>query len=149
MVIKRKHKSCYDCKHYIAATEKEEFERGETQNIIYNCVNDNIDFRFADKHDWMPEEMARKCEYFSPRIYNTECSVCGNRFKFTQPVWKLWIDGNPLCSEKCYKKAKSDKYNSSSSLKRDKEDIRKEVEELFNENAEEDNTEDNDFDVPF
>ena len=115
MVIKRKHRSCYDCEHYIAATERKNYERGETLNIIYDCTNDLVSHKFADKNDWRPEEMARKCEYFSPRIYNTECSVCGNRFKLTQPVWKLWIDGNPLCSEKCFKKAKSEKYNSSSS----------------------------------
>ena len=54
MVIKRKHRSCYDCEHYIAATDREVYERGETINIIYDCINDLVIHKFADKNDWRP-----------------------------------------------------------------------------------------------
>ena len=40
-------------KYYLAATEREDFERGETGGIIYDCVNydcinDLVDYKFAD-----------------------------------------------------------------------------------------------------
>ncbi|SDL68958.1 hypothetical protein [Halarsenatibacter silvermanii] len=106
MVIKRLYKSCYDCKHYRAATERDNFQRGDKKDIIYNCVNTNISYQFGDKYNWMPEEMARNCEEFTPRVYETECSVCGDKFKLIQPDWKLWRGEKPVCSLKCLKKDK-------------------------------------------
>lgn len=109
-IIKREKKTCYDCRYCIDISAREEYFRGETTGVDYECVLYKVDYSFLEDNDFDYENMAQRCNFFERRLYLKECFVCGKEFYLKQPGWPKWGTSEegkklPVCSNNCLKKS--------------------------------------------
>ena len=89
-IIRREEKSCYDCRYCISLSEKQDYNRGETESVVYECVSNDVEYGFLENHNFNYSRMAKDCPYFERRLYEKECEVCGKSFYLKQPGWPHW-----------------------------------------------------------
>jgi len=105
MINRQKERTCYDCKHVIVITEKDEYDLGGDEDADYECINSKVDYGFLARSDFNYEDMAKTCKYFDPAEYEYRCPICMEQFIFSQPAWDHWIEkydnNEPVCSKEC------------------------------------------------